>query len=174
MFSNLAFILGTDYSFVIQTNLETLQKHLKFETRRDLAYKIYNFRIIYVINSGYTYMGKQIDPYFVCGITTKGSFAFGGVPPTQEIEFSIYDMTQQKYKMLHYVVHHDMFQNQMSFDYNDYYFGMKRKNVQGHTNNHSNNHSHNHTHSAKKSRNENKTESKIEPKIEPKTEVKSV
>ena len=126
-FSNLPAIIGMDYSFVIQTNLESLRNNIKFNTRRDLAYNMKNLRIIHVVNSGYTYMGKQMDPYFLCATTHVGSFAFGSNTSNAGIEFSVYDMAQQKYTMLHYVDRHDMFQNKMSFDYNDYYFGTKRK-----------------------------------------------
>ena len=128
-FQNLINFLGMNYSFVVQTNLEILQK-LTFATRRDLGYKLNNLRIIHVINSNHILMEKYTDPYFICAkANTFSGFGLGfGINSNNPgIEFSVFDMHTQKYVMLHYVSSHDMFQNNMSFDYNDYYFGNKRK-----------------------------------------------
>jgi len=123
--------LGSSYSFAVQTNLETLQKYLNFKTKRDLAYNFHNLRIVHVVNSH----SKNGDPYILTATygskstnsTNTGVFGFNFNQSNPGIEFSVYDMQLQKYTMLHYVDCHDMFQNQMSFDYNDYYFGTKRK-----------------------------------------------
>jgi hypothetical protein len=122
--------MGHSYSFVFQTELKTLQTLLTFNTKRDLAYKIHNLRIIHIENSGN--MPGVSDPYIITATFGNKSpnhsqFGFGFNQTNPGIEFSVYDMKLKKYTMLHYVDRHDMFQNKMSFDYNDYYFGPKRK-----------------------------------------------
>lgn len=118
------------YSFVIQTDLKTLQTLLTFNTKRDLVYKISNLRIIHIVNSDNMHMVS--DPYIITATfgnksSDNSHFGFNFNQTNPGIEFSIYDMNLKKYTMIHYVDRYDMFQNKMSFDYNDYYFGSKRK-----------------------------------------------
>ena len=105
---------------VVKTNLSVL-KRLKPEVRNKLAQEMHNLRIIHVVNSSFGVTDN--DTYFICA-NAKSEQTNPG------IGFSVYDMTRQKFTMLHYVDVNDMAQNNMSFDYNDYNFGMKRKNLE--------------------------------------------
>jgi len=132
-FRNLSFLQKHNYSFVIETDFNTVKFMLDESTRKFMCDTFHNLRIIHVVNireetptfafgsqpTGY-FGGnakKLSDSYLIC---SKSAGFFG--MPHNVVEFSTYDMTTQSYTQLNQIEFDSMKEHNYSFTFSDYHF----------------------------------------------------
>ena len=128
-FAHLHYVLGSDNSFVIETDYDTLMHSLTQETRKFIVDTYNNLRIIHVINRQITPFGAQpvqfgasfrdfaqtnqpTDSYILCGNSKPMSIT--------RVELSTYDLSYGKYVNLTSLTPVQMLDYDLSFDYSDY------------------------------------------------------
>lgn len=132
-FRNLNFLQKRNYSFVVETDYNTVKFMLDESTRKFMCDTFNNLRIIHVVNirddSGAFGFGavsqKPSDAYLIC---SKSAGFFG--MPLNVVEFSTYDMSTQSYTQLNQITFDSMKEHNYSFTFSDYHF---EKPVKQHT-----------------------------------------
>jgi hypothetical protein len=132
-FAHLHYVLGSDNSFVIETDYDTLMGFLTLETRKYIVDNYNNLRIIHVINQqippfgaqpalfgafgagfgAFTQTNQPSDSYILCGNSKPMSI--------KRVELSTYDLSYGKYVNLTSLTPEQMRDYDMSFDYSDYF-----------------------------------------------------
>lgn len=140
-FAHLHYVLGSDHSFAIETDYDTLMHFLTQETRKFIVDTYNNLRIIHVIN-------RQIPAFGASLATPFGASGHFGAPPVaagfgsftqtkppadsyilcgnsklmsnKRVELSTYDLSYGKYVNLTSLTPEQMLDYDMSFDYSDY------------------------------------------------------
>lgn len=129
-FRNLIFLQKLNYSFVVETDYNTVKFMLDESTRKLICDTFNNLRIIHVVNirneSGVfgsnafgfgTVSQKPSDGYLIC---SKSAGFFG--MPHNVVEFSTYDMSTQSYTQLNQITFDSMKEHNYSFTFSDYHF----------------------------------------------------
>ena len=137
-FRNLIFLQKLNYSFVVETDYNTVKFMLDESTRKFMCDTFNNLRIIHVVNIrnesnafGSSAFGfgavsqKTSDAYLIC---SKSAGFFG--MPQNVVEFSTYDMSTQSYTQLNQITFDSMKEHNYSFTFSDYHF---EKPVKQHT-----------------------------------------
>ena len=139
-FRNLSFLQKHNYSFVIETDLNTVKFLLDESTRKFMCDTFNNLRIIRIVNIceeisfafgakptgfGTQPTNKLSDSYLIC---SKSAGFFG--LPLNVVEFSTYDMHTQSYSQLNQITYDSIKEHNYSFDFSDYHF---EKPVKQHT-----------------------------------------
>jgi hypothetical protein len=128
-FQSLAQLKSQSYSFVIETDINTLKFMLVESMRKFLCDNFYNLRIVHIVNiptehytafgvgSSFSFLNQEThDAYLLC--SNSGFFS----TTKDYVEFSTYDMKTLSYSQLNRVLLDDMSKNKYSFCYSDYYF----------------------------------------------------
>lgn len=124
-FRNLIFLQKLNYSFVVETDYNTVNFMLDESTRKFICDTFNNLRVIHVVNirneSNAFRFGavsqKPSDTYLIC---SKSAGFFG--MPQNVVEFSTYDMLTQSYIQLNQITFDSMKEYNYSFDFSDYHF----------------------------------------------------
>ena len=136
-FRNLIFLQKLNYSFVVETDYNTVKFMLDESTRKFMCDTFNNLRIIHVVNIrnefnafGFSSLPSQkpSDTYLICS-KSAGFF----VMPHNVVEFSTYDMLTQSYTQLNQITFDSMKEYNYSFDFSDYHFEKPVKQQQQHT-----------------------------------------
>lgn len=129
-FRSLIFLQKLNYSFVVETDCNTIKFMLDESTRKLMCDTFNNLRIIHVVNIrndsgpfGSNAFGfgavsqKPSDGYLIC---SKSAGFFG--MPHSVVEFSTYDMSTQSYTQLNQITFDSMKEHNYSFTFSDYHF----------------------------------------------------